>query len=145
MLESRLADIICVFSIQTMKFDFLLVYAERRSWSIYHFLGVCRDYLEDSLDNTAAVHEFRIPPKALFGLHVYCPVHFDAFHAVLVDVTVHVSLLKMDRTSSLKVPRFVGISIFFEYDMSFCWLEDHIVSSKKVGISEYTRHPSDLV
>ncbi|XP_047967998.1 protein FAM135B-like isoform X1 [Salvia hispanica] len=63
-----------------------------------------RDYLEDSLDNTAAVHEFRIPPKALFGLHVYCPVHFDAFHAVLVDVTVHVSLLKMDRTSSLKVP-----------------------------------------
>ncbi|KAG6401700.1 hypothetical protein SASPL_138564 [Salvia splendens] len=65
-----------------------------------------RDYLEDSLDYTAAVHEFRLPPKALFGLHVYCPVHFDAFHAVLVDVTVHVSLLKRDCTSSLKVPRF---------------------------------------
>ncbi|XP_042017029.1 protein FAM135B-like isoform X1 [Salvia splendens] len=63
-----------------------------------------RDYLEDSLDYTAAVHEFRLPPKALFGLHVYCPVHFDAFHAVLVDVTVHVSLLKRDCTSSLKVP-----------------------------------------
>ncbi|CAI8599941.1 unnamed protein product [Vicia faba] len=42
----------------------------------------------------AAIHEFRIPPKALLGLHSYCPVHFDALHAVLVDVSVHVSLLK---------------------------------------------------
>ncbi|XP_062101123.1 uncharacterized protein LOC133807022 [Humulus lupulus] len=43
---------------------------------------------------SAAVHEFRIPPKALLGLHSYCPVHFDAFHAVLVDASVHISLLK---------------------------------------------------
>uniref|UniRef100_A0A1J3IMM7 DUF676 domain-containing protein n=1 Tax=Noccaea caerulescens TaxID=107243 RepID=A0A1J3IMM7_NOCCA len=42
----------------------------------------------------AAVHEFRIPPKALSGLHSYCPVHFDTFHAVLIDVTVHVSVMK---------------------------------------------------
>ncbi|KAK3021189.1 hypothetical protein RJ639_046603 [Escallonia herrerae] len=42
----------------------------------------------------AAVHEFRIPPKALLGLHTYCPVHFDAFHSVLVDISVHISLLK---------------------------------------------------
>ncbi|KAK1426355.1 hypothetical protein QVD17_15026 [Tagetes erecta] len=42
----------------------------------------------------AAVHEFRIPPKALLGLHSYCPVHFDAFHSVLVDTSVHISLLK---------------------------------------------------
>ncbi|VVA90617.1 unnamed protein product [Arabis nemorensis] len=41
-----------------------------------------------------AVHEFRIPPKALTGLHSYCPVHFDTLHAVLVDVSVHISVLK---------------------------------------------------
>lgn len=53
----------------------------------------------------AAVHEFRLPPKALLGLHAYCPVHFDAFHAVLVDTSVHASLLKTEvHTSSLKVP-----------------------------------------
>ncbi|KAL8529718.1 hypothetical protein ACS0TY_006963 [Phlomoides rotata] len=53
----------------------------------------------------AAVHEFRLPPKALLGLHAYCPVHFDAFHAVLVDTSVHTSLLKTGvYTSSLKVP-----------------------------------------
>ncbi|XP_037493388.1 protein FAM135A isoform X3 [Jatropha curcas] len=48
-------------------------------------------YLEAS---SVAVHEFRIPPKALFGLHSYCPIHFDIFHAVLVEASVHVSLLK---------------------------------------------------
>ncbi|BBG95942.1 Putative serine esterase family protein [Prunus dulcis] len=54
-----------------------------------------RSDLQASLDaSPAAVHEFRIPPKALLGLHSYCPVHFDVFHAVLVDVTVHISLLK---------------------------------------------------
>ncbi|XP_059453326.1 uncharacterized protein LOC132183879 [Corylus avellana] len=53
----------------------------------------------------AAVHEFRIPPKALVGLHSYCPVHFDAFHAVLVDVSIHTSLLKFgSSTSPPKVP-----------------------------------------
>nr|GEY41947.1 hypothetical protein [Tanacetum cinerariifolium] len=51
--------------------------------------------LQDSLElSPAAVHEFRIPPKALVGLHSYCPVHFDAFHAVVVDTSVHISLLK---------------------------------------------------
>ncbi|KAG6627785.1 protein FAM135B-like isoform X1 [Carya illinoinensis] len=59
-----------------------------------------------SLDaSPAAVHEFRIPPKALLGLHSYCPVHFDAFHAVLVDVTIHTSLLKAGSSvSPMKVP-----------------------------------------
>ncbi|XWS25444.1 hypothetical protein CRYUN_Cryun27aG0068900 [Craigia yunnanensis] len=53
----------------------------------------------------AAVHEFRIPPKALLGLHSYCPVYFDAFHAVLVDVSVHISLLKAgSRKAPMKVP-----------------------------------------
>ncbi|XP_047149714.1 uncharacterized protein LOC124821803 isoform X2 [Vigna umbellata] len=45
--------------------------------------------------SSAAIHEFRIPPKALIGLHSYCPVHFDALHAVLVDVSVHASILKV--------------------------------------------------
>ncbi|XP_010912434.1 uncharacterized protein [Elaeis guineensis] len=43
---------------------------------------------------SAAFHEFRIPPKALLGLHSYCPIHFDAFHAVLVDLSIHVVFLK---------------------------------------------------
>ncbi|PON68452.1 Protein FAM [Trema orientale] len=54
---------------------------------------------------SAAVHEFRIPPKALLGLHSYCPVHFDAFHAVLVDASVHISLLKGESyTAPKKLP-----------------------------------------
>ncbi|PNY12129.1 protein FAM135A [Trifolium pratense] len=57
--------------------------------------------MQASLDDSpAAIHEFRIPPKALLGLHSYCPVHFDALHAVLVDVSVHVSLLKAASHSS---------------------------------------------
>ncbi|KAK7351523.1 hypothetical protein VNO77_11050 [Canavalia gladiata] len=48
----------------------------------------------------AAIHEFRIPPKALLGLHSYCPVQFDALHAVLVDVSVHVSILTAASYSS---------------------------------------------
>ncbi|KAK6153349.1 hypothetical protein DH2020_012988 [Rehmannia glutinosa] len=66
-----------------------------------------RPMLEAACSDTcpAAFHEFRLPPKALLGLHAYCPVHFDAFHAVLVDTSVHVSLLKSGvYTSSLKVP-----------------------------------------
>ncbi|KAL1353069.1 hypothetical protein HN51_017001 [Arachis hypogaea] len=62
--------------------------------------------LQSSLDAyPAAVHEFRIPPKALLGLHSYCPVHFDMLHAVLVDVSVHISLLKATSSQrALKVP-----------------------------------------
>ncbi|KAA3476572.1 protein FAM135B-like protein isoform X1 [Gossypium australe] len=56
----------------------------------------------------AAIHEFQIPPKALLGLHSYCPVYFDAFHAVLVDVSVHTTLLKAgSHKVHTKVPRFV--------------------------------------
>ncbi|XP_034896961.1 uncharacterized protein [Populus alba] len=52
--------------------------------------------------SSVSVHEFRIPPKALLGLHSYCPVHFDAFHYVLVDASVHTSLLTAG--SFMKVP-----------------------------------------
>ncbi|KAL2968853.1 hypothetical protein AAZX31_15G047800 [Glycine max] len=67
-----------------------------------------RPELQSSLDGCAAsVHEYRIPPKALLGLHSYCPVHFDAFHAVLVDTSVHISLLKSGyHTPQLKVPSY---------------------------------------
>ncbi|KRH43974.1 hypothetical protein GLYMA_08G183400v4 [Glycine max] len=62
--------------------------------------------LQSSVNGCAAsFHEYRIPPKALLGLHSYCPVHFDAFHAVLVDTSVHISLLKSGYlTPQLKVP-----------------------------------------
>ncbi|XP_065622448.1 uncharacterized protein LOC112011025 isoform X3 [Quercus suber] len=65
-----------------------------------------RPELQASLEPcSVAVHEFRIPPNALLGMHSYCPVHFDASHAVLLDISVHVSSL---RTGSyippLKVP-----------------------------------------
>ncbi|CAA2982444.1 FAM135B-like [Olea europaea subsp. europaea] len=65
-----------------------------------------RSNLQVSLDaSPTAVHEFRLPPKALLGLHSYCPVHFDAFHAVLVDITVHSCMLKSEVSSaSLEVP-----------------------------------------
>ncbi|MED6157418.1 hypothetical protein PIB30_022989 [Stylosanthes scabra] len=54
------------------------------------------------LDSCAgSVHEYRIPPKALLGSHSYCPVYFDAFHAVLVDTSVHITLLK----PSFRIPQ----------------------------------------
>lgn len=87
-------------------------YSSRLKW----WLCVCSLELLSSLGACpAAVHEFRIPPKALLGLHSYCPVHFDALHTVLVDVTVHISLLKASSsTASLKVPiKLVTNSIYF--------------------------------
>ncbi|PNX88016.1 hypothetical protein L195_g044116, partial [Trifolium pratense] len=62
--------------------------------------------LQDSLDAcSVSFHEYKIPPKALRGLHSYCPVHFDAFHSVVVDTSVHISLLKASyRTIPQKVP-----------------------------------------
>ncbi|KAI5077732.1 hypothetical protein GOP47_0007556 [Adiantum capillus-veneris] len=53
-----------------------------------------------SLEYTScASHDFRIPPKALLGLHAYCPIHFDTWHMVLIDVTVHSVLLKVNSSS----------------------------------------------
>ncbi|KAI4987702.1 hypothetical protein ZWY2020_028460, partial [Hordeum vulgare] len=63
------------------------------------------DIQSSSATSSAALHEFRIPRKALLGLHSYCPVHFDAFHAVLVDLTLHIVYLKAGANkSSLKIP-----------------------------------------
>ncbi|XP_019154428.1 PREDICTED: uncharacterized protein LOC109150890 isoform X5 [Ipomoea nil] len=61
--------------------------------------------LQDSFDSCpAAVHEFRLPPEVLLGLHSYCPVHFDSFHAVLVDISIHISLLQGSVDTSEEVP-----------------------------------------
>lgn len=51
-----------------------------------------------------ALHEFRIPPKALLGLHSYCPVHFDAFNSVLIDLSIHIVFLKSATSIREKVP-----------------------------------------
>ncbi|KAH9325955.1 hypothetical protein KI387_006133, partial [Taxus chinensis] len=51
--------------------------------------------VQKALDSfPASVHEIRVPPKGLLGLHSYCPLHFDTLHMVLVDLSVHVVLLK---------------------------------------------------
>ncbi|CAL4985765.1 unnamed protein product [Urochloa decumbens] len=62
--------------------------------------------VQDSSDtDLVPIHEFRIPHNALLGLHSYCPVHFDALHSVLVDLTIHIVYLKAGVTkSSLKPP-----------------------------------------
>ncbi|XP_073316935.1 uncharacterized protein [Primulina huaijiensis] len=78
-----------------MKFELLYSLMLENRYDIHACLDLC----------PAAIHEFRLPPKALLGLHSCCPVHFDAFHAALVDVSVHGCLLKSGvYTSSLKVP-----------------------------------------
>ncbi|KAL5670092.1 hypothetical protein ACJX0J_022313, partial [Zea mays] len=68
-------------------------------------LGNAWTDVQDSSDDTdlIPVHEFRIPHRALLGLHSYCPVHFDALHSALVDLTIHIVYLKAAVTkSSLK-------------------------------------------
>jgi Protein FAM135 len=70
--------------------------------------------MQDSAGSSpAAVHEFRLPYKTLLGLHSYCPVHFDIFHSVLVDLSVHIAYLKSGTKSSLKVHRFVKEHFLF--------------------------------
>ncbi|KAJ1686214.1 hypothetical protein LUZ63_017604 [Rhynchospora breviuscula] len=66
-------------------------------------LGTTIDMQDSSTTSSSAVHEFRLPHKTLLGLHSYCPVHFDIFHAVLVDLSVHIAFLKSGTKSSLKV------------------------------------------
>ena len=62
--------------------------------------------LHASLDAcSTSVHEFQIPPKSFLGLHSYCPIHFDSFHAVLVDISLHIPLLRAGiHAPSSKVP-----------------------------------------
>lgn len=111
--------------IDTCVFLFLLISTSSNwhvdCWWEYVIYSVELDLSLDA--SSAAIHEFRIPPKALVGLHSYCPVHFDALHAVLVDVSVHASILKVATHSfPSKLPRFVNVLIFqFESARIFFW------------------------
>ncbi|MED6118805.1 hypothetical protein PIB30_006301 [Stylosanthes scabra] len=73
---------------------------------------------------SASIHEYKIPPKGLLGLHSYCPVNFDAFHAVLVDTSVHVSLLKASHHTSR--PKVSSDS----RDSEGTYVEDYVGSNK---------------
>ena len=95
-------------------------YSPHSSTLMSCFLLHRRTEVQDSSDDTdlIPVHEFRIPHRALLGLHSYCPVHFDALHSALVDLTIHIVYLKaaVTKSSSLKVRRFVIIYINFLLD-----------------------------
>lgn len=102
--------------------------------------------LQASLDaDAAAVHEFRIPTKALLGLHSYCPVHFDIFHAVLVDLSIHIAFLKAGTAAPpQKVSRFVTGSVskvdacleeMFMYTYNFIFALVDIFSKSQIATS----------
>ncbi|MED6181417.1 hypothetical protein PIB30_019132 [Stylosanthes scabra] len=68
---------------------------------------------------SASIHEYKIPPKGLLGLHSYCPVNFDAFHT-----SVHVSLLKASHHTSR--PKVSSDS----RDSEGTYVEDYVGSNK---------------
>ncbi|KAG9147797.1 hypothetical protein Leryth_003406 [Lithospermum erythrorhizon] len=72
-----------------LKFELLYAPTLEVSSGVLHVLEGC----------PAAVHEFRLSSRSLLGLHSYCPVYFDFYHSVLVDVTVHISIVKGGYTS----------------------------------------------
>ncbi|XP_078434063.1 uncharacterized protein LOC144705326 isoform X2 [Wolffia australiana] len=91
-----------------------------------------------SIDSTsAAVHEFRIPPKALLGLHSYCPVHFDSFHSVLVDLSVHIALLKAANHSPPQ-----KVSSYWYADGG---LNDGLISREDQALNGFLRMSSDAI
>nr|KYP47905.1 Protein FAM135B family [Cajanus cajan] len=106
--------------------------------------------LQGSLDAYAAsVHEFKIPPKALWGLHSYCPVHFDAFHAVLLDTSIHISLLKASyHTSRQKVSsdsrEIPLLTIIVTYSSSDCHHNSNQVMLIKALLASYDILLEDL-
>ncbi|KAJ1274456.1 hypothetical protein BS78_05G062900 [Paspalum vaginatum] len=74
-----------------LRFELIYVPASGNGWT----------EVQDSSDaDLIPVHEFRIPHRALLGLHSYCPVHFDALHSALVDLTIHIVYLKASLTKS---------------------------------------------
>ncbi|XP_050232196.1 uncharacterized protein LOC126680935 [Mercurialis annua] len=81
-----------------LKFELMYTSVLNNGTELHNSLNAC----------PVAVHEFRLPPKALLGLHSYCPVHFDAFHAVRVDTSVHIIMVKASWTPLFKVLRPAG-------------------------------------
>ncbi|KAF3571316.1 hypothetical protein F2Q69_00063630 [Brassica cretica] len=94
--------------------------------------------LAHSDDSPASVHDFRIPPKALSGVHSYCPVHFDTFHAVLIDVSVHVSVMK---SASYKRPAVLSSDASSGKSLS----SGNSQSSKKVYLGSFVLSALPLI
>ncbi|KAF1890583.1 hypothetical protein Lal_00041397 [Lupinus albus] len=95
--------------------------------------------LQNSLDSCfASVHEYRIPPKALLGLHSYCPVYFDSFHAVLVDTSVHISIRTGYSRPQLKVPS-------DSWDSGSTYGEENNVGSNKVVLLKALLSARDIL
>ncbi|MCO5547611.1 hypothetical protein L7F22_001062 [Adiantum nelumboides] len=89
------------FNLSLRAVERLLLNAVTVSFELLHApIDLIASSSNASLDYTScASHDFRIPPKALLGLHAYCPIHFDTWHMVLIDVTVHSVLLKVNSSS----------------------------------------------
>ncbi|XP_042480075.1 protein FAM135B-like isoform X2 [Macadamia integrifolia] len=94
--QDVILSVMISFNIPLRKFEVPATSAVILKFELLHASILENEYdFQASLEALpAAVHEFRIPPKGLLGLHSYFPVHFDTFHAVLVDLSVHVTLLK---------------------------------------------------
>ncbi|KAF2909689.1 uncharacterized protein [Oryza sativa Japonica Group] len=89
-----------------------------------------RTEIEDPSDIYVPVHEFRIPYKALLGLHAYFPVHFDAFHPVLVDLTMHIVYLKAGVTKSSQKASEQGLC------SKSCYIIKALLSSREILLEE---------
>uniref|UniRef100_A0A0E0MCU2 DUF676 domain-containing protein n=1 Tax=Oryza punctata TaxID=4537 RepID=A0A0E0MCU2_ORYPU len=89
-----------------------------------------RTETEDPSDIYVPVHEFRIPYKALLGLHAYFPVHFDAFHPVLVDLTMHIVYLKAGVTKSSQKASEQGLC------SKSCYIIKALLSSREILLEE---------
>ncbi|TVU26745.1 hypothetical protein EJB05_29305 [Eragrostis curvula] len=86
-----------------LKFELLYIPALGNGWA--------QD--QDSSDPyLVPIHEFRLPHKALLGLHSYCPVHFDALHSALVDLTIHIVYLKAGVTKSSLKEQGLGLKAY---------------------------------
>lgn len=95
--------------------------------------------VQDVLEKfTASVHEIRVPSKALLGLHSYCPLHFDALHMVLVDLSVHAVLLKA--ASSISSKKLLSHSQLSENSD----VEIVVLDSQAIGDGESGVHAMDI-
>ncbi|KAF0895854.1 hypothetical protein E2562_016582 [Oryza meyeriana var. granulata] len=90
-----------------------------------------RTEIEDPSDiYLVPVHEFRIPYTALLGLHTYFPVHFDAFHPVLVDLTMHIVYLKAGVTESSQKASEQGLC------SRSCYIIKALLTSREILLEE---------
>lgn len=89
--------------------------------------------VQNALDNfSASVHEIRVPPKALLGLHSYCPLHFDTFHTVLVDLSIHVLFKTASAVYSQKM--FSEGHLSGNFHNEFGATSNQVVSTEEPGV-----------